>query len=88
MTFTSGVVIFLALTVFTMGLALYRKLLTMHEDDYIHLGPSGDKLLPQQRTMARRLHSIDVWGEILTAVTLLAGLLLGAIYLYHGWIGY
>jgi len=88
MTFTFGVAVFLAMTVITMGLALYRKLLTMHEDDYIHLGPSGDRLIPEQRTMAHRMHSVDVWGEMLTAVTLFVGLLLGAVYLYHGWIGY
>lgn len=88
MTYTSGVVIFLALTVATMGLALYRKLLTMREDDYIHLGPSGDRLIPEQRTMAHRMHSIDVFGEVLTGVTLFVGLMLAALYLYHGWIGY
>jgi hypothetical protein len=88
MTYTSLVVAFLALTVLTMGLALYRKLLSMHEDDYIHLGPGQERLLPQQNTMAHRMHSIDVWGEVLTAVTLFVGLVLGALYLYHGWIGY
>jgi hypothetical protein len=88
MTYTTLVVLFLALTVLTMGLALYRKLLSMHEDDYIHLSPGQERLIPLQRTMVRKMHSIDVWGEVLTGVTLFAGLVLGEYYLYHALIGY
>lgn len=86
MTYT--IVAFLALTILTMGLALYRKLLSMREDDYIHLGPGQERAIPQQVKMAHKMHAVDRWGEVLTGVTLFMGLVLGILYLYHAWIGY
>ena len=71
----------LALTV--LGLALYRKLASLHEDDLIHLGPGQGKLIPQQVALSRKLDAVDRWGKTLTIVAFIAGLLLAAGYLYE-----
>jgi hypothetical protein len=66
-----------------LGLALYRKLATLREDDLIHLGPGEDKLIPQQVAFSRKLDTVDRWGKALTIITCAAGLLLAAAYLYQ-----
>jgi hypothetical protein len=70
----------------TAGLALYRKLLSMREEDVIHLAAGEERLIPQQAELAHKLDVIDVWGKGLTAVTVGVGLVLAAIYLYNAWL--
>ena len=36
------------LAMFVLGLALYRHLVSMHEDEFLHLGAGGEKLIPDQ----------------------------------------
>jgi hypothetical protein len=75
----------LALTV--IGLALYRKVAVAPcEDDLIHVGSGEEKLIPQQIAVAAKLDVIDKWGKILTAVVLVAGLLIASAYLYQAWL--
>ncbi len=74
---------FLALVV--LGLALYRNLAEIHEDDMIHIGPGEEKLIPRQVAFFRKLENVDRWGKTLTVITLAGGLLLAAAYLYRAW---
>jgi len=68
------------------GLALYRKMVAIREDDLIHVSPGGEKLIPQQFEMAKKLEAIDRWGKILTLAALIFGLAIAAVFLYQGWI--
>lgn len=72
--------ILLAVTV--LGLALYRKIVSMHEDDYVHISEGEARFIPHQVAVNRRIYKIDYWGKILTIVTLAAGLGLAFMYLY------
>jgi hypothetical protein len=36
--------------------------------------------------VAHKLEVIDKWGKILTAITVIFGLVLGALYLYQSWV--
>ena len=67
----------------TLALALYRIILALHEDDYVHLAAGEERLIPGQVAAFRKLGLIDRWGVILTVATVLFGLLLGASYLYQ-----
>ena len=82
MALTMLIVLFAAFGVATAGLALYRKFLSMHEDDLIHIGPGEEVLVPQQVAMAHRMAVIDRWGEVLTVATAVFGVLSLAAYLY------
>ena len=83
MSFTAFAVLFLVLVVATAAIALYRKFVSMREDDMIHIGAGEEKLIPQQVAVAKKLASLDRWGEMLTVITAVYGLILGALYLYQ-----
>jgi hypothetical protein len=67
-------------------LALYRKLITRNEDDYLHVADGEAKAIPQQVAMAQRLDMIDRWEKILLIAATVTGLALGGAYIYHLWV--
>lgn len=75
-------VAWIALGVATLGLALYRKFLTLKEDDLIHMESWQAGEATKQEAAAHKFHAIDRWGEALTIVTLVGGLALAIAYAY------
>jgi hypothetical protein len=67
----------------TLGLALYRKLVSMREDGYLHLSAGEERLIPQQVATFRKLGKIDWWGVTLTIISVALGLVLAAWHLYQ-----
>ena len=80
---TTFVIFWAILGVATLALALYRKLVSMREDDYLHLSAGEERLIPQQVATFRRIGVIDKWGITMTIVTVILGLALAAMYLYQ-----
>jgi hypothetical protein len=70
----------------TAGLALYRKFVSMREDDLVHIGEGEEKLIPNQIAIGHKLTVVDRWGKTLTILTGVYGLLLAGAYLYQGWV--
>ena len=64
-------------------LALYR-LMVIRSDYYtvLHVRRSELSLIPEQIMHDRRLRSVDLWGQLLTVVSLIIGIALVAVYLY------
>ena len=79
---TAFVILWALLGTATLALALYRKFVTMREDDYLHLAAGEQRLIPQQVSTFHKIGVIDVWGITLTIVTAILGLGLAALYLY------
>ena len=67
------------------GLALYRRFLSGQEDDSIHISDAGAKIVSQQIAHAHRIDIVDKWGKSLTAVVVVAGLFMLAVYIYSFW---
>ncbi len=82
MNWTPYVIAWMCMGVATLGLALYRKFLAMKEDDYIHIEAWRAPEVAKQETMARKLHSIDRYGEALSVLTIVGGLILAFAYIY------
>jgi hypothetical protein len=80
---TRAVVIWVILAIGTLGLALYRKLISAGEEQLIHLGPGEERQIPTQVALADKLKAVDRWGKILTVITVFIGLLMAAVYLYQ-----
>jgi hypothetical protein len=74
-----------AMGAFVLSLAVYRKVVARGEDDFVHLGEAQDSAVSRQRSLAGRLEFIDKWGQMLTILTVVLGLILGSVYLYSGW---
>ena len=85
MNLTPYVVTWLFLALVVLGLALYRKLISMGEDNFLHISEFGAKMIPHQVALAHKLDVVERWGKSLTVVTLAAGLLLASIYLSQLW---
>lgn len=85
---TTFVIFWAILGVATLALALYRKFVTMREDDYVHLSAGEERLIPQQVATFKRIGAIDRWGITMTIVTVVLGLALAAMYLYQAAIRY
>ena len=79
------VVIWAFVALAALALALYRKLITRHEDDYVHVADSEASIIPQQIAIAHKLDVIDRWGKILIIATVIGGVLLVAAYSWQLW---
>jgi hypothetical protein len=85
-TFYSLFALWAALALVVLGLAIYRKRVASHEDDFLHVRETDAKLVAEQGVMARRLEFIDKWGKSLTIVMFVGGLALGAYFMYLTWV--
>ncbi len=87
MSLTPFVVGWICLGIATGLLAAYRQFLGMHEDENIHIEEWEKPAMVRQLAEAHRIELIDKWGQGLTILTVIAGVILGAFYLYWGWVG-
>ena len=87
MTIVPFVILWAAAAVSVLGLALYRKLITIHGDDeFVHLGEGEQNLIPQQVALGAKLEFIDRWGKGLTVFIVAYGLLIVSYVLYQAWL--
>jgi hypothetical protein len=68
-----------------LGLAAYRKMLSNREDDSIHVSAGTAGMVSAQVANSHRIDVVEKWGKTLTAVVVIAGLVLAAIYFYGVW---
>lgn len=73
-----------ALAVVVAGLAVYRWVVGLHEDDTIHIGDV--RVQAEQGAFARKLAAIERWGKTLTVVAGATGLALAFAVLYNAWV--
>jgi hypothetical protein len=64
----------------------WRRSVAVQEDPALHLGAAHAGSAGQQVAVAKRLGQIDKWVKLLSVTTVVFGLLLGAAYLYKGWV--
>jgi uncharacterized membrane protein len=69
-----------------LALIVIRKRIAAGEDDTLHVMDGDAGLIPHQREIAHKLEAIDHWGKSLTVVTIVFGLLVGALWVYQGWV--
>ena len=65
-------------------LFLRRKMVASKEDDQLHVMSGAN---PDQVIVAHKLEAIDKWGKILTAITVLFGLVIAFLYVYSNFVG-
>jgi hypothetical protein len=83
MPLTTFVAVWACLAIVVLALALARYLVSLREDDTIHLRAAEEPMITRQIGIVHRLHEIDRWGKNLTIVTVAAGLVLAGLYIYQ-----
>jgi hypothetical protein len=83
MQLTTFVVTWACLAIVVLALALARYLVSLREEDSIHIGAAEKGLITKQMGIVHQLDSIDRWGKSLTIVTVAFGLVLAGLYLYQ-----
>ncbi len=78
-------IVWSALTLFVISLALIRKFTARREDDLVHLSGAAETAISQQVVVATKLDKIDHWGKLLTVVDVAFGVVLFAITLFMTW---
>jgi hypothetical protein len=66
--------------------AFWRRSVAVQEDPALHLGTAHAGTAAQQIAIAKKLGQIDKWVKLLTVIAAIMGVLLGAAYLYKGWV--
>ena len=79
-------VLWMVLAALVISLIVYRKWVAKDEDHSLHVTASEIGMVSRQTFVARRIESIDRWGQMLTIAALVCGLALGAGYLYQNWL--
>jgi hypothetical protein len=69
-------IVWAALTLFVITLAVMRKVAARKEDDLLHLSGSPEPVIAQQFATAGKLAMIDRWGKLLTVVDVAFGFVL------------
>src|ERR1041385_6871086 len=80
------VILWLVLGVGVAALAFYRRMVTSHEDDIVHVTSGQTRAVADQANFAQKVEKIDFWGKTLTVVLVVYGMVLGAWILYQLWI--
>ena len=73
------------LGVIVVVLAIYRSVVGGREDDSLHVMAGEARIITQQQKIGKKIEHIEAWGKGLTALLVIYGLVLAAIYLYHAW---
>jgi len=86
MSFVPFIVLEVLLILSVLALFLWRKSVAREEDDSIHMLHGTAGVSQHQQAISQKLDVIDKWGKIVTAVTVIFGLLLGAAYMYSSFV--
>lgn len=86
MSFVPFIVLESLLILSVLALFIWRKMVARAEDDDIHMLHGTTGVSQQQQMISQKLDVIDKWGKIVTAVTVIFGLLLGAAYMYSSFL--
>jgi uncharacterized membrane protein len=87
MNFVPFLVLWALLAVSVLALFVWRKTVSSHEDDHLHvLGGASVAKSAEQTTVSQKLDFIDKWGKVLTVLTILYGVLIAGIYVWLSWV--
>lgn len=86
MNFTLIVIVWSAMALLVLMIAVYRKVVARQEDSILHLHSNEGSLVQHQAEVAHRLELIDRFGKSATIAVSLLGLAIAAVYFYDSWV--
>ena len=82
---STAVALWVALVMIVLLLATFRLALTWGKYTVLHVRRSEMSMIPEQIRDHHRLNRIDSWGQLLTTIALVLGLVLIGLYVYLAW---
>ena len=84
MNYIPYIVVWVVLGIIVIVLAVSRMRLAKREDKTLDI-LEGEREAGQQKEMTKKIAKIDRWGQVLTIVLVLYGIILAGIYIYQAW---
>jgi len=84
MNYIPYIVVWVVLGIVVIVLAISRMRLAKREDKTLDI-LEGESEAGQQIEMTKKIAKIDRWGQVLTIVLVLYGIILAGIYIYQAW---
>ena len=84
MNYIPYIVVWVVLGIIVIVLAISRMRLAKREDKTLDI-LEGESEAGQQIEMTKKIAKIDWWGQVLTIVLVLYGIILAGIYIYQAW---
>lgn len=84
-----GIVLWALVTTVVLVLFVWRVMVTKGEPRVLHVAPENEEQMVEVREevkLARKLDVIDRWGKVLTIVSAVLVLAVGAAWVYNGWL--
>jgi len=78
-------IFFFVLAVIVLAMIVWRRVVATHEDNFVHVMGEAP-LVSEQTNVAHKLEQIDKWGKLLTAITVIYGVVLGGLYMWQTWV--
>jgi len=78
------IAVWVVLGIIVIVLAISRMRLAKREDASLHV-LENEREAERQKAMTKKLARIDLWGQVLTVVVVLFGIILAGIYIYGAW---
>lgn len=78
------IAVWVILGIVVIVLAVSHMRLAKREDASLHVLES-EREAEQQKEMTKKIAKIDWWGQVLTVVVVLYGIILACIYFYQSW---
>ena len=82
---TPFIVLGALLVLSVVSMIVWRQSVARREDDTLHV-THGATAVTEQVEVAHRLDIIDKWGKVLTVVTVVYSVVVGALFVYQQWV--
>ena len=74
------------LVVVVLALAGYRLVVARREDDTLDVLEQDPNVIAEQKLMSKKIDLIDRWGQSLTVLAVVYGIVLVSVYFYRVWL--
>ena len=78
------IVVWVVLGIIVIVLAVFRMRLVRQEDKTLDV-LENERVAEEQKQITAKIKKIDRWGQALTVVVVLYGIILAGTYIYHLW---
>jgi beta-lactamase regulating signal transducer with metallopeptidase domain len=77
--------IWIVLAIVVLVMAAYRYVVARRDDKSLHVAEEDPRLIREQLKAERKIEVVDRWGQGLTVIVIMYGLVIAGVHLYQAW---